>query len=427
MEDDEQLVEVLKAALSDQYVIDIATNGQEGWELLEAIEYDLVLLDIVLPKLDGIDLCRQLRAKGNQVLVMLLTAKGEISDRVAGLDAGADDYVVKPVVLQELEARIRALLRRKTSNGVPVLEYRGIRLDPSNCQVTYNDSPLSLSAKEYALLEVFLRNRQRMYSQSMLLNQLWSLADNPRGEETVRAHIKRLRQKLNAVGVKDLIETVYGLGYRLNPLFNKDDEATTTTKLWGATATSYFREKHQLPFLQQIDETDGKKIIPANQVAKISAAKILAVDDDRPTLDLLKVILEPWGLQVTTCSNSLKCMDVLETIQPDLLILDIQMPNLNGIDLCQMLRNNSRWSGLPLLMLTAHQDGSTIHQVFAAGADDYVSKPIVVPELITRVLNRLERRQLLRQQGTTTAFEPLKHLGSDRWLPPPFFEQGKPA
>lgn len=134
VEDDDSLAKAVATVLSKQnYVVDIAADGEAGWEFISVYTYDLILLDIILPKLDGISLCRQLRQEGYQMLILLLTAKDTKTDKVIGLDAGADDYVVKPFDFQELSARIRALLRRGNTSLPPVLEWGSLRLDPSNC------------------------------------------------------------------------------------------------------------------------------------------------------------------------------------------------------------------------------------------------------------------------------------------------------
>ncbi|KAM3097079.1 response regulator [Phormidesmis sp. 146-12] len=614
VEDDRLLCDRLKASLIEQhYSVDVAADGEQGWAFVESLDYDLIVLDVQLPNLDGLSFCRRLRAKGNQVLVLLLTAKGTSTDKILGLDAGADDYVVKPVVLQELEARIRALLRRSTTIASPLLEWGQLCLNPINCEVTYAGAPLTLSRKEYALLELFLRNQQRVFSHSAILNQLWSIADDMPGEETVRAHIKRLRQKLKAAGAADLIETAYGLGYRLNAAFAKVSgdakdsqadnqpvdhvaESLIETDQWQSDRLQLIdrmivleqaaqnllqhsleselqqtaeQECHRLigalgmlglsqeaAIAQQLEQqfrqkslsqiqaytvwekvfalrqaierahspistkTKGAKKseplrsllvsddqaflnrlvteIPAHHlqtivsdhsstkdairrvcpdlvlldlsneqaaldllkdlsqmpplpvlvfvgdaavdrgtiaryggqgflskqispnllleaidqgVARSSEAKILIVDDDPLFLRLLRALLEPWGLQVTTLNDSLKFWDKLQTMQPDLLILDVQMPGMNGIELCQQLRNDPLWDWLPILFLTGQKDPTTIQQVFAVGADDYIGKPVVAPELMTRILNRLERTRLLRKQTDLDALTGL----SNRW------------
>ena len=216
VEDDLRIANALAEALTDQhYVVDIAIDGQAGWDFVEAFPYDLIVLDVMLPKLDGVSLCQQLRRNSYSMPILILTARDTSTDKVIGLDAGADDYVVKPFDLQELMARLRALLRRGISTLPPVLEWSSLRLDPSTCEVTYKGQPLHLTPKEYRILELFLRNSHQTFSRSAILEHLWSFEEPP-GEETVKVHIRGLRQKLKLAGAAaDLIETVYGLGYRL--------------------------------------------------------------------------------------------------------------------------------------------------------------------------------------------------------------------
>lgn len=145
-----------------------------------------------------------------------------------------------------------------------------------------------------------------------------------------------------------------------------------------------------------INNTPPIATIPT-QPTPVPDAKIMVLDDDKLILRLLQTLLQPWGLEVTTLNNLQQFWSELETVTPDLLILDVQMPETNGIELCQTLRNHERWAALPIVFLTGQRDAETIQNMFAAGADDYVSKPVVAPELITRIFNRLERTRLLRE------------------------------
>lgn len=219
VEDDMPLAEALAEALIDQrYVVDVVNDGEAAWQQVKALAYDLILLDMMLPKLDGIGLCQRLRSHGYSIPILMLTARDTTTDKVSGLDAGADDYVVKPIDLQELFARIRALLRRGNSPSSPILEWGSLHLDPSTYEVTYDQQSLHLTPKEYNLLELLLRNGRRVLSRSVIIEHLWSLEDPPE-EDTVKAHIKSLRQKFKAVGApNDLIETVHSVGYRLKHL-----------------------------------------------------------------------------------------------------------------------------------------------------------------------------------------------------------------
>lgn len=219
VEDDDRISSALAEALTDQnYAVDVADDGQAGWDLLEAYDYDLVLLDVMLPKLNGVQLCQKMRQQGYLVPVLMLTARDTSDDKVMGLDAGADDYVIKPFDLKELLARVRALLRRGSAVLLPLLEWRGLQLNPATCEVVYDEQRLNLTPKEYSLLELFLRSRERVLNRSTILNHLWS-SEEPPGEETIKVHIRGLRQKLAAAGAEpDFIETVYGLGYRLKQI-----------------------------------------------------------------------------------------------------------------------------------------------------------------------------------------------------------------
>jgi two-component system OmpR family response regulator len=216
VEDDLRLAETLAEALSDQlYTVDIAANGLLAWDYVKNLDYDLVLLDVMLPGLDGITLCQQLRSQGYLMPILMITARDTVSDKITGLDAGADDYIVKPVDLGELFARIRALLRRGGTTSQPILEWGAIKLDPSTYEVSYANKNLSLTRKEYSILELLLRNGRRVLSRSVIIDHIWKL-ESPPEEETVKVHIRSLRQKLKAADApEDFIETVHGIGYRL--------------------------------------------------------------------------------------------------------------------------------------------------------------------------------------------------------------------
>ena len=216
VEDDVRLAETLAEALSDQrYVVDIAEDGETGWHQAKVLEYDLMLLDVMLPELDGISLCERLRSHGYTLPILMMTACDTVQNEVTGLDAGADDYIVKPVDLQKLFARVRALLRRGSGSS-PILEWGDLSLDPSTYEVHYGINPVRLTPKEYAILELLLRNGRRVLSRSAMIEHAWSL-ESPPEEHTVKVHVRGLRQKLKAAGAAaDLIETVHSMGYRLN-------------------------------------------------------------------------------------------------------------------------------------------------------------------------------------------------------------------
>ncbi len=646
IEDDEAFSALVQAALETQhYQVDRVTDAQSGWDWLDAYEYDLILLDLVLPgEADGLCFCRELRAKGNLTPVLLMTANEAQSIKVQGLDAGADDYLVKPFDWDELLARVRALLRRGQDALSPLLVWGVLELDPSNCEVVCQAGPspsgamdepklLSLTAKEYSLLELLLRNPHRIFNASALLDRLWDSNEAP-SENAVRAHIKGLRRKLKLAKVGDPVETVYGLGYRLREspqvevqpeaslqsepaqaeqsavvgqstpmLFQQqleqvwrrarktyleqvtvlDDivvrgqqqseraslslwapedwnqmrrqahslkgglgsfglhgaasvaaqlqnlvepvsclsgdggnrpgsgeltpsrqellgllaqlrqalEAAVTLQLapleaespqpvgqcWIATTDTQLAERlmaiatpqgitidllapedsleqcllpredglsagggalpqlvlwdlatvqdglgerlEGLPWVALIERDSLAQRVQAaqegscccvdregdrdfildvlsNQLERLQqkplrAAKLLVVDDDTALLDLLEGLLQPLGAQLTLLSEPESFWKVLQQTQPDLLLLDVEMPGINGVDLCRVVRQDPKWCRLPILFISARRDGPLLEQLFAAGANGFLRKPLMGELLLARVRACLEQ------------------------------------
>ena len=217
VEDDVQLAESLTEVLEAQYyVVDTVKDGEAGWCQIQLMDYDLTLLDVTLPYIDGIQLCQRLRSRGYELPVLMLTARDTSQDKVRGLDSGADAYMVKPFDLAELLAQIRALLRRGSLQSPMTLIWENLSLDPNTYEVSYNKQALRLTPKEFSILELLMRNGRRVLSRSFILESLWSMKSPP-DEETIKAHIKSLRNKLKTAGApKTLIETVHGIGYRLS-------------------------------------------------------------------------------------------------------------------------------------------------------------------------------------------------------------------
>ncbi|HHP7245215.1 MAG TPA: response regulator [Elainellaceae cyanobacterium] len=660
IEDDEILSNLLIEDLTAQrYVVDAVGDGQLGWDYAQDATYDLIVMDVGLPRIDGITVCQKLRSDGCATPILLMTAKDVNDERIRGLDAGADDYVIKPFDMGELQARVRALLRRGEVVQAPVLEAGLLRLDPSSCEVTYADCLLNLTPKEYGLLELFLRNPLRVFSRGQIVEHLWTF-DDPPLEDSVKAHVKGLRHKLRKAGAVDWIENVYGIGYRLTPKIqeltssgdtegsgnaereaiapsNSDSSSRSTGQqfnqamagLWqrytglmlermqalhlasdaaqSDTLTDELRataeraahklagvlgmfdrddgtqlartietllthpdalrseRQHQLPPLireldvlldldsadalfpaspayssspskdarhqldpsllplplkmaqpriERVESSDhlssltqilligvvadvvgalraltpderiqwvhvptlqhaqdwlqshspslaivntetagsweqclsligtcaartppiptlglaGDRLIDRLQIvrsggqgilvnpalpsqiwemaqqllqqAQSLTASVLVVDDDPLFLAALRPLLEPWGIRMTGLSDPQQFWDRLQATAPDLLVLDVEMPDISGIELCQAVRTDPTWQDLPILFLTAHRDSDTIQRGFAVGADDYVIKPIVGPELLTRITNRLERIRLLKRLST---------------------------
>jgi diguanylate cyclase (GGDEF)-like protein len=607
IEDDDMTSELLTAELSAaRYVVEQAKDGALGLELALLWPYDLILLDLQIPKLDGLSVCRQLRDRGHTTPILMLTAQGAQEDIVTGLDTGADDYVTKPFDVGQVLARIRALLRRGSTVGsqAPSLTWGKLCLNPATADVTYGDNVIALTPKEYSLLVLFLRNPQRVFSRSAILDHLWSMDDYPT-EGAVTNLVKDLRHRLKRGGVQEsVIQTVYGLGYRLkNATSASEAEAASepvqdpkesdgvsqnlaliaarfqrsiqqrlelleeVTRVLQAGGNVSHRQRdlarqeahrlagglgtfgcqagstlaHQIeqllqeeqpldaPTIMQLSQTllalkqsvagvpgspstqsegpaadhkqllvinipaDGcrslkaagvslgwsidpwasvekllhqhpqptgdvvllgldselppsKKFVPLEQLKRHwphvpvvvmshqdsladrvrvirfgadryvvapltpeklletckdlatppeeTEARVLVVDSDPAVCANVAELLTPWGLQVTTIQDSNQFWDGLRQTNPDLLILAQDMPTFSGVDLCQVVRKDSQYGNLPILMMTSYATQLSVQQVFDLGCDDLINKPIISPELITRVLSRIERSRL---------------------------------
>ncbi|HCU57111.1 MAG TPA: DNA-binding response regulator [Anaerolineaceae bacterium] len=212
IEDDEEILRILKRVLTyEGYTVDTALTGQVGLTLAREQMPDLIVLDWMLPKMDGLEVCRRLQKLGNQPILML-TAKDTTQDRVEGLDAGADDYVVKPFEIEELLARIRALLRRTAADRVKVLEFADLALDSSTRKAKRGEREIELTAKEYDLLELFMRHPDQVMTREVIFDRVWDYDFG--GESNVLdVYIRYLRQKLEEEGESRLIYTVRGVGY----------------------------------------------------------------------------------------------------------------------------------------------------------------------------------------------------------------------
>jgi DNA-binding response OmpR family regulator len=219
IEDDANLAETLSEVLKTNHCeVDIARDGEDGWDKSQGDDYNLILLDVMLPKLDGLSLCRRLRSHGNNVPILLITALDASSDKVEGLDSGADDYVVKPLDPPELMARIRALSRRAQISEPTVLRWGDLQLNPGMHEVSFAGHSLHLTPKEYNILELLMHHGRQVLKRITIVEHVWSLDDPPR-EDTINATIKSLRNKLKSAGAPhNLIETIHGVGYRLSQL-----------------------------------------------------------------------------------------------------------------------------------------------------------------------------------------------------------------
>jgi two-component system response regulator MprA len=206
----------LRRALElEGYEIELAEDGQQALRVLELpAQPDAVILDVLMPGVDGLEVCRHLRREGNRVPVLMLTARAEVENRVAGLDAGADDYVPKPFALAELLARLRALLRRTTNGTGEALRFAGLELDPGTREVRRAGAPIELTRTEFSLLELFLRNPRQVLTRSIIFERVWGY-DFGLGSNSLDVYIGYLRRKTEADGQPRLIQTIRGVGYAL--------------------------------------------------------------------------------------------------------------------------------------------------------------------------------------------------------------------
>ena len=215
VEDEIRLADLLRRGLTEEgHAVDLAASGEEALDWVEAAPHDAVILDVMLPGISGLDVCRRLRAARRATPILLLTARDAIADRVAGLDAGADDYLVKPFAFAELLARLRALGRRPAETLDTVLATGDLRLDPATRRVWRADCEVALSSKEFRLLELLLRNRGRVLTRATIAEHVWDY-DFLSETNVIDVHIRSLRRKLDDPYPGGLIETVRGAGYRL--------------------------------------------------------------------------------------------------------------------------------------------------------------------------------------------------------------------
>jgi two-component system, OmpR family, response regulator len=215
VEDDHKMAGLLRRGLVEEgHAADVAGTGDEAIWMAQAVEYDAIVLDVMLPGRDGFEVCRQLRRDGVWSPVLMLTARDAVEDRVAGLDAGADDYLRKPFSFSELLARLRALARRGAAERPTVIEVGDLRLDPAARRVWRGDTEIQLSTKEFALLEAFARRPDEVLSRDRLLEHAWDFAYEARSN-VVDVYVRYLREKIDRPFGRSTLETVRGMGYRL--------------------------------------------------------------------------------------------------------------------------------------------------------------------------------------------------------------------
>ena len=216
VEDDSVLAAALTRALTQAaYVVDLVEDGETANEALRSTDYDLVVLDLALPKLDGLSVLRRLRDRRSHVPVLILTARDMLEDRVTGLDLGADDYMTKPFDLPEFEARVRALIRRGHSTAGASLSHGRVRLDVAARRLFHDDEPIEMSARELALTELFLARQGRVVSKEQMIDHLFGFGDDV-GSNAIEVYVHRVRRKLEPLGIE--IRTVRGMGYLLDKI-----------------------------------------------------------------------------------------------------------------------------------------------------------------------------------------------------------------
>ncbi len=393
MDDDFVFAKMVSSLFNhSQYHIDIASDGRLGLELTQAFSYDLILLDVILPDINGVNLCRQLRYANLSTPIILLTACNRPSDKVLGLDAGADDYVTKPCNWEELMARIRALLRRQgNAFSSAILTWGKLSLNSQSCTVHYRDQLLSLRPKEYQLLEMFLRNPQRVFSCRAILEHLWAFEDPPT-EDTVRAHVKGVRQKLKTVGAGDLVETVYGLGYRLQPIAEPClQDAVSPVSIQPILEPSEGMERVISDRALQPSNRPPESM-PPTSMAQVLVVNILVVNVDAQCVKFLETSLAPQEVQLTTVEAD-QLWEILDRTQPDLLILGLPILLQDGFNLCAQVRSHTRWAGLPIVLLTTHITPEIRQRSYVAGADDLIDQANLASDLVPCILTRLERQR----------------------------------
>lgn len=213
IEDEHRLSAVVRKGLTEEgFAVDIAPDGEEGKYLAETESYDCIILDIMLPKIDGLTVCRELRKQHNTTPILLLTAKTTVEDKVAGLDSGADDYLVKPFSFIELKSRIHALIRRNRSDVSPVLAYGDLELDPLRHTVRRNGAAVMLTPKEFSILEFLMRHKEEVVTRTMITEHVWDYNFDSMSN-VVDVFLASLRKKIDRPARPKLIHTIHGIGY----------------------------------------------------------------------------------------------------------------------------------------------------------------------------------------------------------------------
>jgi DNA-binding response OmpR family regulator len=363
----------------DGYAVDTAASGEQALELAAINDYDVAILDLGLPDLDGLEVCRRLRAERPSLLIVILTARADIEQRVAGLDAGADDYLTKPFHYEELCARVRALLRRDMRTREPLLQCGDLTLDPAARIAYQGDRRLDLTRKEFGILEYLMRRRGEVVSQEDLLEHVWNAQANP-FTNTMRVHVNGLRRKLGDAAARPrYIETLVGRGYRLDDFSSRTRNLTETlSPSEYASSTNSAESEQRRNAMSTRSWTD--------QIA--NAPRLLIVEDAPDINQLLVVFFHQAGYNTLAAYDGRAALDLLRREHPDLVILDLGLPDIDGLEVCQQLRQES---AVPVLMLTKRGELEDRVKGYAAGADIYLVKPFLIEEVQAAVQALLRR------------------------------------
>jgi DNA-binding response OmpR family regulator len=352
IEDAPDIASLLKLAFQmDGYAVDAALSAEEGLAFAAVHAYDVLILDLNLPDGDGLELCRQLRGEHPHLLMIMLTARTSRAAIVAGLDAGADDYLTKPFDYQELQ---------------PVLECGDLRLDPAAGSLWQAGRRVALPRKQFRILEYFLRHQGEVVSQETLLEHVWNAEANP-FTNTVRVHINALRRALgDTAGQPRYLQTVVGVGYRCADFAQGADLTETLSPNQYASSRN-----HSL--------TRRKTMTTRQENAPLAdAPTLLIVDDAADVTQLLMVYFHGAGFHTLAAYDGHGALALLQRTTPDAIILDLGLPDMDGLEVCRTIRQTSV---VPIVALTNRNSEADRQQGMAAGANAYITKPFNIEEI----------------------------------------------
>jgi DNA-binding response OmpR family regulator len=456
------------------YAVDIAEDGETAFILASSAEYDLILLDVVLPKIDGITLCQKLRQKGCSTPIILLTVKDSKANIIEGLNAGADDYTIKPYDLQELLARINALMRRDRSPVISILSWGNLRLNPVLGEVSCGEQKIVLTPNEYRILELLLRNPQRTFRRSTIIDRVWTF-DEPPTEKAVNTHIKDLRSKLKKGGViNDPIETVRGLGYRLKspPINIVASEATNENdrefleriiaryrkslveqllvlleakkQLQQKTFDEELRhnakqEAHKLAgslgvfgypegsrFARAIELLfDGNRPLNPKEIVQLEKAidnlqselnkppqtleskpfaihnaNILVIDDDLLLGEKLKLEATVWGITIEIAKDLERAKKRLSNRLPDAILLSLEFPNVGEDGLIFLAKLKQEFPTLPIVFFTPSDDLTVRMTASELGVTKFINKTLPLAEIFRSIVQIVMRERVKENKLT---------------------------